>query len=279
MPVGRISCSATRVEWRSSHGARRRRDEHELRHLREELVEAKRAVVERRRQAEAEVDERLLARPVALVHAADLRDRLVRLVDEDDEVGREVVEQRVRRRARRAAVEDARVVLDPVAEPELLHHLEVVLGALADPVRLEHPALRLELLHLRLELGAISTTARSIVGFEVTYCVAGKTVIVSSRESTSPVSGSKCVIASTSSPKNEIAVRGLGVGGLELEHVALDAEPAAAEQRVVADVLDVDQLAQDEVAILLLADGEEDDASARTPPASRGRRCTRPRRR
>ena len=38
----------------------------------------------------------------------------------------------------------------------------------------------------------------------VTYCVAGKTVIVSSRESTSPVSGSKCVIASTSSPKNEM---------------------------------------------------------------------------
>ena len=76
----------------------------------------------------------------------------MRLVDEDDEVGREVVEQRVRRRARRAAVEDARVVLDPVAEAELLHHLEVVLGALPDPVRLEHLPLRLELLHLLLEL-------------------------------------------------------------------------------------------------------------------------------
>ena len=50
----------------------------------------------------------------------------------------------------------------------------------------------------------ISTTARSTVGFEVTYCVAGKTVIVSRRESTSPVSGSKCVIVSTSSPKNEM---------------------------------------------------------------------------
>ena len=37
----------------------------------------------------------------------------------------------------------------------------------------------------------------------VTYCVAGKTVIESSRDRISPVSGSKCVIASTSSPKNE----------------------------------------------------------------------------
>ena len=38
-------------------------------------------------QAEAVVDERLLARAVALVHAADLRHGLVRLVYDDDEVG------------------------------------------------------------------------------------------------------------------------------------------------------------------------------------------------
>ena len=50
----------------------------------------------------------------------------------------------------------------------------------------------------------ISSCARSIVGFEVTYCVAGKTVIVSSFANTSPVSGSKCVICSTSSPNIEI---------------------------------------------------------------------------
>ena len=105
----------------------------------------------------------------------------------------------------------------------------------------------------------ISTTARSIVGFEVTYCVAGKTVIVSSRDSTSPVSGSKCVIASTSSPKNETRYAVSAVRRLDLEHVALDPEAPAAEQRVVADVLDVDQLAQHEVAVVLLADREEDD--------------------
>ena len=49
----------------------------------------------------------------------------------------------------------------------------------------------------------IVATARSIVGFEVTYWVAGKIVRLSSRESTSPVIGSNCVICSTSSPKNE----------------------------------------------------------------------------
>ncbi len=56
------------------------------------------------------------------------------------------------------------------------------------------------------------------------------------------------------------AVGGLGVGRLQLEHVAAHAEAAAPEHGVVADVLDVDQLAQHEVAVVLLAGGEEDDA-------------------
>ena len=249
-----------RVEWRSSYGARRRRHEHELRHLAEELVEAQRPVVERGRQPEAVLDERLLARAVALVHAADLRNGLVRLVDEDDEVGREEVEQRVRRRARRAAVEVARVVLDPVAEAELLHHLEVVLGALPDAVRLEHLALRLEQLDLLLELvadllgGALDRRLRGHVlrrredrqVVELAVDLAGERVEV--RDLLDLVA------------EERDAVGRLHVRGLDLDHVALDAEPAAAEQRVVARVLDVDQLAQHEVAVVLLALGEQDDA-------------------
>ena len=52
----------------------------------------------------------------------------------------------------------------------------------------------------------------------------------------------------------------LHVRRLHLDHVALDAELAAAEQRVVARVLDVHQLAQHEVAVVLLALGQQDDA-------------------
>ena len=50
----------------------------------------------------------------------------------------------------------------------------------------------------------MSTTARSIVGRDVTYSVAGQIAMLSSLASTSPVSGSKCVTASTSSPKKEM---------------------------------------------------------------------------
>ena len=122
--------------------------------MREELVEGLRPVVERARQPEAEVHQRVLARAVALEHAADLRHRLVRLVDEAHEVVREEVEQAEGPLAGRAAVQDARVVLDAVAEAELAHHLHVELGALAQPVRLEQLALLLELLAARLHLVA-----------------------------------------------------------------------------------------------------------------------------
>ena len=90
------------------------------------------------------VDERLLAGAVALVHAAELRDRLVRLVDEDHEVVGEVVDQGVRRAALGPAVDDPGVVLDPRREAELLQQLDVVLGALAQAVGLEQLAPLLE---------------------------------------------------------------------------------------------------------------------------------------
>ena len=61
-------------------------------------------------------------------------------------------------------------------------------------------------------------------------------------------------------PEERDAVRRLGRGRLHLDHVALDAEAPAAEQRVVPHVLRVDELAQELVAVVLLADGEVDEA-------------------
>ena len=96
-----MSCSTTRPPRLSQLPvARRRRDVDRLRARALELLEVERPVVERRRQAEAELDERLLARAVAAVHAADLRDGHVALVDDEQEVLGEVVEQRGRRLAR-----------------------------------------------------------------------------------------------------------------------------------------------------------------------------------
>ncbi len=116
---------------------RRRRHEHRLRQQAFELVEAKRPVVERGRQAEAVVDEVLLARAVALVHAAGLRNRHVRLVDEHQRARRQVIDQCRRRLARLATGQMARVVLDPLAKADLGHHLEVEARPLLDPLRFD----------------------------------------------------------------------------------------------------------------------------------------------
>ena len=105
-PVGRTTCSTT---WPGVLGLvdrRRGGDEDGLAHDLLELVEAQRAVVQRRGQAETVVDQVLLARAVALVHAADLRNGDVAFVDEHQRVRRQVVDQRRRRLARPGARTD-----------------------------------------------------------------------------------------------------------------------------------------------------------------------------
>ena len=196
------------------------------------------------------------------MHAAELRHGLVRLVDEDDHVLGEVVEQRERVRARRTALEDPRVVLDPVAEAELLHHLEVVLGALPEPVGLEQLALGLELLDALLQLvpdlvdGALDRRPRGdVLGgrpdrdvVQLRQHLAGERVEV--RDLLDLVA------------EERDAVRALLVRRLHLDHVAAHTEAPAAEHSVVADVLAVDQLAQDEVAVVLLPHVEDQHALA-----------------
>ena len=111
------------------------------------LIETKRAVIERRGQAKTVFHQRDLARAVALVHAADLRHRDVGLVDDAEEVLREVVDEGVGRLARRAAVQMPRVVLDAVAKAHRLEHLKIIIGTLLQTLRLEQLVGRLELRH------------------------------------------------------------------------------------------------------------------------------------
>src|SRR5215472_13745417 len=102
-----------------------------------EFFESERAVVERRRHAKAVVDKRLLARAVAMEHAADLRDSLMGLVDEEEIVLRDVIEKRRRSFAGQAAAEMARVIFNAVAVPNGAHHLNVKHGALHNALGLD----------------------------------------------------------------------------------------------------------------------------------------------
>src|SRR4029079_17927493 len=96
-----------------------RGDENRPPHHALELIEAQRAIVERRRQTKTVVDQVFLARTVTAIHAADLRYRDVTFVDDHQRVARQIIEQRWRRLSGCATREVTRVVLDSLAEAHL----------------------------------------------------------------------------------------------------------------------------------------------------------------
>ena len=120
------------------------------------LIEIQRAVVVGRGQAEAVVDQALLARMVARVHRAHLRQRDVRFIDEQQKILGEVIQQRAGLAAGRAARHDARIILDALAHADLAEHLDVVARALLDALRLKQLSVFLKItdavLHFRLDL-------------------------------------------------------------------------------------------------------------------------------
>ncbi len=227
---------------------RGRGHEHDAGHPLQELIELERPVVQRRGNPEPVLDQVELARPVALVHPAQLAHGVVRLVDEAHEVVGEEVDQRVWRGPGCTPVEDPGVVLDARAEPELADHLHVVLGALAQAVGLDDLALRLEQRDLGLELGAdlLERTVddvrrRDVVGRRIDRDVAGRG---------EHLAGQRVVMGDALDlvAEHGDAVGGLRVGGLNLDRVTAHAEAPALEDRVVALVLHLDQPPEQRIA-------------------------------
>ena len=132
--------------------ARRRRDAHGLRPHQIPFLEAERPVVHAGRQAETIFGKRGLAAKIAAIHAADLRDRDVALVDEDQRVVGQILEQRRRRLAGFAAGQVARIVFDAGAGASRLDHLHIKLATLRQTLRLEQPPRLLKLLQPPLQL-------------------------------------------------------------------------------------------------------------------------------
>ena len=116
------------------------------------FFEFERAVVLARGQAEAIVAERNLARAVALEHGADLGDRHVAFVDDEQGVFGQVFEQGRGRLTGRASGQIAAVVLDPGADAGCLHHLQIEGAALLQALGLEQLALGLQLLEPQAEV-------------------------------------------------------------------------------------------------------------------------------
>ena len=194
-----------------------------------------------------------------MVLAVQLGNGLVALVEHDQEVLREVVEQRVRRLARRPAVDRARVVLDARAEADLLHHLEVVLGAHPQALGLEQLALLLEVGQPLLQLG-LDADDRLLHPLLAGHVVGG-------REQDEVVVGADLLARHRVDHQHLLdlvaeqldAQRRLVVGRVDLDRVAPDPELAPGEVHVVALVLHVDELAEERPLVDLLAGAQDDE--------------------
>ena len=209
-----------------------------------ELVIGQGAVIERRRQPEAVLHQRLLARAVALEHAAELRQGDVRLVDDRQKALRQEVDQDPRTLARLTAAQVPRVVLDAGTVAHLLQHLQVILGAGLQALRLHHAVGGAQLGQPILELltdGGGGGADALLRGDEVLGRIDGAVVQIGQSGAVQRIDAAD--------PLHLIAEeldadRLLRVGGEYLQHVAAHAEGGAVEHGVVALVLHRHQTAQ-----------------------------------
>lgn len=207
------------------------------------------------------LDERALATCVAFVHRADLRHGHMRLVDDEQEVVGEEVEQGVRRRAGRTAVEMARIILHARADAHLREHLQIVRGAHAQALRLELLALFAQFGHALVEF-LLDRVERAFHALRARHIMRGREdvhfALLPDHIAGQGMQGGNAVNFVT---KELDADRELLVHRDDLHRIAAHAECATGEGDVVAFVLHVDELAQQRVAIDLLAFLEEQHAA------------------
>ena len=240
--------------------ARRGRDVDGLVHPLLELLKLQRAVIIRARQPEAILDKRILARAVAAVHGAHLRQRDVALIDKEQKILRKIVQQRHRRAAGGTAADNARIVFNAGAIAKLLHHFNVIVRALADTLRFEELTLLLKRFHARIALGADLPDGalhllmrRDVVRRGIDRHVAER----ADGRTGDDVDVRNAVDLVTEKLHTHGMVR--RIGREDVDRVAADTEHIAREGNVVALVADVDELAHELLRVALLAGAQGDD--------------------
>ena len=101
------------------------------------LFKGQRTIVARARQPESIVHQHILSRSIAVVHALKLRNCLMALVNEQNRVVWKIIQQRGRRFSRHPSGEVARIILDPMAIPNLLDHFQIEHRSLPETLRLD----------------------------------------------------------------------------------------------------------------------------------------------
>ena len=190
-----------------------------------------------------------LARAVAFVHAANLRNGDVRLVDDTQKIFWEVVDERIRRLTWLTTVKMTRIVFDAAAKTHRLEHLEIVVGSHFETLGLEQLAFFPELRE---------TFAQFILdGLQRAVHLGTRRHVVRSRPNGKRLVRAQLFTADIIDLDNALnfvapeldADRIVGIGREHVERVAAYTKRPAFKLVVIAVVLDVDQTMDHVVAI------------------------------
>ena len=133
-----------------------------------ELFKRQRTVVERAGQAEAVLHQVFFARAVAMIHALQLRNGLMALVQEHQRIVGKIIEQRRRRLSGQASGKMARIIFDAVAITDLLDHFEIEHGALPQALPFDALAFLIEFALPPMQL-VFDTAQRLVARFGTHY--------------------------------------------------------------------------------------------------------------
>ena len=185
------------------------------------------------------------------------------LVHEEQKILREIIQQGGGHTARRTAGQHRRVVLDALADAHLVQHLDIVVGALGNALRLDELALGGELLDLRVALGA-DLFQRSSLFFGADDIVAGREdgnvldhVLLGAGQGVE-LGNAVDLVPEKLHPDGKLA----HIGQIDIHRVAVHPELIAHKIHVVALVLQGDQLFAQLVPLHLHPGAQADDHAA-----------------
>ena len=94
----------------------------------------------------------LLTRAVTGIHSANLRQRYMRLIHNQQKILGKIIYQRKRRLTGLTSSKMTRIVFDAGAVAHLLHHLQIVIRALLQTLCLQQPAMLIQLIKTLVQL-------------------------------------------------------------------------------------------------------------------------------
>ena len=192
----------------------------------------------------------LLARAVARVHGAYLRQRNVRFVHHQQKILGEVVYQRKRSFTRLAPCQMARIVFDAGAVTHFVHHFKVVIGTLLQTLRLQQLVMRFKVFQPLFKL--------HLYIFHRAFQILTRGYIVRRRKNSHMRTLRQNLTRQHVNFQNALHfvvkhfnAHGFFVvtGGDNLNYIAAHAEGAALKGNVVTVVLNFHQLAQNRLAV------------------------------